>query len=66
MNVTFAVRNSMAQLDSAEQVQLSWNAMWDGVSCPLAIPTMPQLSGTYTMDLFFNDQWVLTVQFSII
>lgn len=66
VNVTFAVRNSMAQLDSAEQMQLSWNAMWDGECCPLAIPTMPQLSGTYTMDLFFNDQWVTTVQFSII
>ena len=66
VNITFAIRNSLLQLDSAEQLALSWNAMWDGQYCPLPLPKLPQIVGEYSLELYFNDQWVASISFSIV
>jgi hypothetical protein len=65
VNITFAIGDSMLQLDSAEQLMLSWDTMWDSVYCPLSIPKIPQSNGSYTLNLYINDQWVTSVPFSI-
>ena len=65
VTITFAVRNSNAQLVSSVSKTAPWNSLWKGVYCPLDLPAMPTEPGTYTLDLYFNGLYVTGLQFYI-
>lgn len=66
VNVVFAIRDNSAQQISTEQLSTTWKALWSGPYCILELPVMPTQTGAYTMDLYFNDTLVTTLQFTLI
>lgn len=66
VNIVFAIRDEAAQLISAEQLSTGWSALWTGIHCTLDLNTPPQEPGSYTLDLYLNDQLLTTLQFTVI
>lgn len=66
ITVTFAIRDADTQLVSAEQLTMAWSAMWQGIYCPLELGVMPAQPGSYTLDLYFGEQIVTSLSFTIV
>lgn len=66
ITIVFAIRDEAAQLLSADQISTAWNTLWTGIHCPLDLSGMPQESGNYYLDLYFNDLLVATLDFTIV
>lgn len=66
MNIVFVIRDNAAQLISAEQYNTSWQALWKESNCLLDLPQMPNQSGEYYLDLYFNDAMVVTLPFTVL
>ena len=66
MNIVFVIRDNAAQLISAEQYNTSWQALWKESNCLLDLPQMPNQSGEYCLDLYFNDAMVVTLPFTVL
>ena len=65
--VTFIIRdaegNVLTELMSSET--RNWQKMWNKRYAYLDIPALPEDAGEYTIDLYFNDQYVLTKKVTV-
>ena len=65
--ITFIIRdaegNVLTELVSSQT--RNWQKMWNGRYAYLDIPALPDNAGEYTIDLYFNNQYVLTKKVTI-
>lgn len=63
---TFVIFDSDGRLVSTESVTRTWDEMWHKRKCAVQLPQMPATPGNYALDLYIADQFVATVEFSIV
>ena len=66
ITTTFVIRDSGNTLVSAESSQRTWDEMWHDRKCAAQIPQMPTVPGTYYLDLYMDEMYVSTVEFTVI
>ena len=62
---TYVIRDSENNLISADTQSRTWRSMWYQRYCELDIPTMPTQPGNYTVDIYFNDLYVSSLEFTV-
>ena len=62
---TFVIRNSFGRPVSTESYSAQWRNMWYRRYCELDLPAMPVEPDTYTVDVYFNDQYLGSLQFTV-
>lgn len=65
ITTTFVIRDAKKNPISIESNTRTWNAMWNNGYCSMNIPVMPDATGTYTLDIYFNNAFVKTLTFTI-
>ena len=58
ITITFVIRDENGVPVSLNKATKTWKKMWDNKYCALNIPKMPESAGTYTVDIYFNDQQI--------
>ena len=66
ITTTFVIRDANNTLISSESSQRTWDEMWHDRKCAAQIPQMPSVPGTYHLDLYMDEMYVATVEFTII
>jgi hypothetical protein len=61
----FVIRNQEGQIVSVLSSSETWRRMWYRNYCELDIPKLPQAPGEYSVSVFFNGQFVKSVDFVI-
>lgn len=61
----FVIYNSEGEIISIDTSSASWSNMWYKNYCDLNIPSIPQESGDYTIEVYFNGQLAAVKTFSI-
>ena len=67
VDITFVIRNSSGQALSelSSSYSKAWNKMWNNFYATLSVPALPTAAGDYTMELYFNGNFVSSNPFSI-
>ena len=67
VDITFVIRNSNGQAMSelTSSYTKVWNKMWNNFYATLSVPALPTTAGDYTMELYFNGNFVSSNPFSI-
>ena len=65
--ITFVIRNSkgQAQVELTNAYTKVWQQMWRNYYATLNIPAMPTAEGSYTLELYFNGNYVSSNNFTI-
>ena len=61
----YVIRDEAGKIVSAETQTRMWIDMWYQGYCELDIPALPDTSGNYTVDIFFNGMSVTTQNFTV-
>ena len=61
----FVIRDASGQVVDLQTSVRPWVDMWYEGYCELDIPSLPSQVGSYSMDIFFNGQFVTTQSFSV-
>ena len=62
---TYIVRDAGGKIVEATERTKNWSSMWSGGVFADAVDRTPQVSGDYTLEVYFNRRLVCTKQFSI-
>lgn len=62
---TYVVRDGDGRLVSLDTESQSWRNMWYQRYCELDLPQQPTQAGNYCVDIYFNDQHVHSLSFTI-
>lgn len=62
----FVIRDSDGNIVSNETQQRTWTSMWYRGFGRINIPVMPNVPGTYTLDIYFNGASVTSQTFTVI
>lgn len=62
----FVIRDEEGNLVSSEYNQRSWTSMWYQNNCTLTVPSIPDVPGKYTMDVYFNGGSVCSFTFEVV
>lgn len=62
----YVIRDADGKLVSAETESRTWDDMWDNRYGELTLPVMPETSGQYTVEIFFDGAAVTTQSFEIL
>ena len=62
----FVIRNKDGQVVSALTSTETWTRMWYRNYCELDIPELPQSPGSYSISVYFNNQFVKSVDFAVV
>ena len=67
VDISFVVRNANGQaiLELTNSYTKVWQKLWDNYYATLAVPAMPTIAGDYTLELYFNGDFVSSNSFSI-
>lgn len=65
ITVTYVIRTEAGQPVSLNNVDSTWNKLWDKKFCELDIPQMPETAGKYTVEIYFNGQIITKEAFSV-
>ena len=67
VEITFVIRNSNSQavLELTNSYTKGWQKLWNNYYATLSVPAMPNIPGDYTMELYFNGDFVSSNPFSI-
>ena len=65
ITTTFVIRNSDGKFVSVSSQQRTWTDMWYRNYCELDIPSIPDVPGNYTIDVFFNGAAVASQAFTV-
>ena len=65
--VMFVLRDGQghARTDLLRTQTLSWKAMWNKRYCTLELPAVPDAPGDYTVELYFDNTFVLSKSFTV-
>lgn len=63
--ILYVIRDEEGNLVSADTVTTTWLKMWDNGYCELDVPSIPDVAGAYTMDIFYNGYFVTTQNFTV-
>lgn len=61
----YVIRNTDGTPISWDSNQRTWRDMWVQNDCYLTVPALPAEAGNYTLDLYFNSQFVCNSSFTI-
>ena len=61
----YVIRNAEGTPISWDSNQRTWREMWVQNDCYLTVPALPSEPGNYTLDLYFNSQFVCNSSFTI-
>jgi uncharacterized membrane protein len=62
----YLIRDAEGNLVSNATESRTWKSMWNKKYGKLTIPFMPEIAGTYTVDIFFNGAFVTSQSFEIL
>lgn len=62
----FVIRDANGHVVGTSTQSRTWTNMWYRGFCRLNIPSLPDAVGSYTLELYFNNMYVSTQQFSIV
>ncbi len=67
VKITFIIRDADGNVltDLMSSQTTDWRSIWNNGYAYLDLPFVPDATGDYTVDLYFNDSFVLTKKFSI-
>ena len=67
MTVSFVVRNAEGQalLESYSSYKKGWQKLWNNYYATLNVSNLPTTVGSYTLELYFNGNYVASNSFSI-
>ena len=67
VDITFIIRNSngQAMLELTNSYTKVWQKLWNNYYATLSVPAMPTAAGSYTLELYFNGDFVSSNPFSI-
>ena len=67
VSITFVIRNAkgQAQVELTNSYTKVWQQMWRNYYATLNIPAMPTAEGSYTLELYFNGNFVSSNNFTI-
>ena len=67
VEITFVIRNSKGQamMELTNAYTKVWQKMWNNYYATLSIPAMPTAEGSYTVELYFNGDFVSSNNFTI-
>lgn len=67
VKISFIIRDADGNvlLDLMSSKTTDWRSIWNDGYAYLDLPTVPDAPGAYTVDLYFNDSFVLTKKFTI-
>ena len=67
VDISFIIRNAngQAMLELANSYTKSWQNLWNNYYATLSVPAMPAIAGDYTLELYFNGDFVSSNPFSI-
>lgn len=65
VSIVFSIRDAAGRLHSIDHKSAAWSSMWSGIYCPLNLPVMPREPGSYILDLYFNEQIVASLAFTV-
>ena len=67
VEISFVIRNAQgqAQVDLTNAYTKVWQKMWNNYYAVLNIPAMPTAEGSYTLELYFNGDFVSSNSFTI-
>ena len=67
VEITFVIRNAQgqAQADLTNAYTKVWQKMWNNYYATLEIPALPTAAGSYTIELYFNGDFVSSNSFTI-
>jgi hypothetical protein len=61
----YVIRDAEGKLLSANCESRTWDGMWDDRYAEFTIPTMPDVPGSYSVEIYFNGTAVTTQSFEI-
>lgn len=65
VTVTYIIRTEAGKPVSLNNVDSTWNKLWDKKFCELDIPQMPETAGKYTVEILFNGQQITKKAFTV-
>ena len=67
VEITFVIRNAkgQAQVELTNAYNKVWQKMWSNYYATLDVPAMPTAEGSYTIELYFNGDYVSSNNFTI-
>jgi hypothetical protein len=65
VTVLYVIRNAEGVFISSNTQQKQWNQMFVKQYCYLDIPVIPSAAGAYTIDIFFNNAFVASENFTV-
>lgn len=65
VTTTYIFKDTSGNVVSSASEQAEWDDMWDNGHCALALPDLPGTAGSYTVDIYFNEQFLYTANFTV-
>jgi hypothetical protein len=61
----YVIRDQDGNIISANTKAQSWTSMWYQYYCELDVPTLPDVAGEYTMQIYFNGMFAHEQVFTV-
>lgn len=65
ITTTFVIRDAQGNPVRLDMQERTWGDMWDGGYCQIEVPHLPDLAGSYTIEIYFNSQYVTSQHFAM-
>lgn len=65
IDIMFVIHGEDGTLISADITQSIWTDMWYKRYCELDVPALPQLPGTYSIEIYFNGAFLHSQEFTV-
>lgn len=62
----FVIRDAEQNIISTTTSTRTWTSMWYAFNCTLELPMLPEAPGEYTVEIYFNGQYVTILPFKVV
>jgi hypothetical protein len=66
ITILYVIRDANGKLISSETTAQTWTSMWYKYYGELDIPSIPSTPGNYTIEVYFNGEWVHEQNFKVV
>jgi hypothetical protein len=65
ITVMYVIRNEDGKLISNNTKQFTWSSLWYKRYCELDVPQIPDVAGTYSIEIYFSGAFLHSQQFHV-